>query len=256
MLRNYLFIDERRLSSLAEQIRARTREATKRGKKLNLCITGLGIELSEEDTWRQLSTHEKIDSLLRYLKQENLIDMARPQQRTPEEELGVPKGRPFVLETMLARKVIIPEPQLTITPGIKHLAVWISDPDPAVYSKEDYDWEKKGTFVYLTEVWFDDTSGSIYSGCSALQVIANAVRGRDLHLPDPKESLGRKSGDHPVEKLQSIGGLIGDERQITSLYAKRCITNEQCYTWQGDLRRVNDLLGYPIFIEDASSWKF
>jgi len=57
MLRNYLFIDERRLSSLAEQIRARTREATKRGKKLNLSITGLGIELSEEDTWRQLSIH-------------------------------------------------------------------------------------------------------------------------------------------------------------------------------------------------------
>jgi hypothetical protein len=256
MLRNYLFVDEHRLNSLAEQIRARTREATKRGKKINLSITGLGVELSEEDTWRQLSSHEKIDSLLGHLKQENLVDTARPQQRTAEEELGVPKGRPFVLETMLARKVIIPEPRLTITPGIKHLAVWISDPDPLLYAKEDNPWEKKGTFVYLTEVWFDDTAGSIYSGCSALQVIANAARGTALNLPDPKEPLGRKGDKHPVEKLQSMGGLIGDERQITSLYLKRCITNEQCYTWQGEVRRVNDLLGYPIFIEDASSWTF
>lgn len=194
MLRNYLFIDDRRLSSLAEQIRARIREAAKRGEKINLSITGLGVELSEEDTWRQLSTHEKIDSLLGYLKQENLIDMTRPQQRTPEEELGIPKGRPFVLETMLARKVIIPELQLTITPGIKHLAVWVSDPDPTVYSKEDCEWGKKGTFVYLTEIRFDDISGSIYSGCSALQVIANAVRGRASSLFSPKRSRAAIAG--------------------------------------------------------------
>ena len=256
MLRSYIYIDENLLDSFAQQLRTAKRETVKRGKKVNLSITGLGVELSEEDSWRELSTHEKIENLLCILTKENLMDTARPQQRTAEEELGIPKGRKFVLETMIARKVVIPEPRLAKTPGIKHLAVWVSDPDPTVFSQEDPEWEKKGTFVYLTEVWLDDTAGCIYSGCSALQAIANASQGRALNFPDHREPLGRHSSDHPVEKLRSIGGLVGDQRTITSLYVKRCITNEQCYTWNGERRRVNDLLGYPVFIEDASSWTF
>jgi hypothetical protein len=192
MLRNYLYIDERKLDSFAEQIRDRKKETVKRGKKLNLSITGLGVELSEEDAWRELSTHEKIENLLRFRTEENLVETARPQQMMPEEEVGIPRGRKFVLETMLARKVIIPEPRLVNTPGIKHLAVWISDPDPATFSSRDEVWEPKGTFVYLTEVWLDETAGAIYSGCSALQVIANAAQGRALHLPDPREPLWAK----------------------------------------------------------------
>jgi hypothetical protein len=256
ILRNYIYIDEHRLDSFAEQIRTMKRETVKRGKKVNLSITGLGVELSEEDVWRELSSHEKIENLLRVLTEANLMDTARPQQRMPEEEIGIPKGRQFVLETMLARKVIIPEPHLANTPGIKHLAVWISDPDPTIFSQGAHEWENKGTFVYLTEVWLDDKAGYIYSGCSALQAIANAAQGKAMHLPNHREPLGRKSSDHPVEKLRSIGAIVGDQRTIRSLYLKRCISNEQCYTWNGERRRVNDLLGYPVFIEDASSWTF
>jgi hypothetical protein len=42
MLRNYFYIDERKLDSFAEQIRGRQKETVKPGKKLNLSITGLG----------------------------------------------------------------------------------------------------------------------------------------------------------------------------------------------------------------------
>jgi len=170
----------------------------------------------------------------------------------PEEAVGIPKGRKFVLETMLARKVIIPETHLASTPGIKHLGVWISDPDPAIFSSRDDKFETIGTFVYLTEVWLDDEAGGIYSGCSALQAIANAVQGKALNVPNFREPLGRKSSDHPVEKLRSLGATVGDQRTIRSLYVKRCITDEQCYVWNGEPRRVNDLLGYPVFIEDVS----
>jgi hypothetical protein len=139
-----------------------------------------------------------------------------------------------------------------IITGIKHLAVWVSDPDPTLFSREDNAWENKGTFVFLTEACLDDKAGYVYSGCSALQAIANAVEGNPLNGPVRGEPFGRGSFAHPIEKLQSIGALVGDQRNIRSLYVKRCLTNEQCYTWNGERRRVNDLLGYPIFIEDVT----
>ena len=147
---------------------------------------------------------------------------------------------------MIARKLIIPEPQLIATPGIKHLAVWVSDPDPAVYAQQDLEWKPKGTFLYLTEVWLD-SGGSIYSGCSALQAIVNATQGKPLNTPNVREPLGRGNCDHPVEKLRSVGAIVGDERHISALYIKRCITNEQCYTYNGERRRVNDLYGLSDF---------
>jgi hypothetical protein len=252
MLRNYIYIDEQRLDSFAQQIRTQKRERVKLGKKLNLSITGLGVELSEEDTWRELSAHEKIESLIEFLERENVLDTSRPLRAEGEEFLGVPSGRSFVLETMAARKVIIPEPHLSSFPGIKHLAVWVSDPDPTLFSREDDPWKNKGTFVFLTEAYLDDKRGYIYSGCSALQAIVNAVEGKPMNSPVRGEPLGRGSCAHPIEKLQSIGALVGDLRNIRSLYVKRCLTNEQCYTLNGEPRRVNDLLGYPIFIEDVT----
>ena len=252
MLRNYIFIDEQRLDSFAQQIRTQKKERVKRRKKVNFSITGLGVELSEEDAWRELSAHEKIESLLDFLKKEDVLDTSRPVRAEGEQSLGVPSGRTFVLETMVARKVIIPEPHLSSFPGIKHLAVWVSDPDPTLFSREDNAWENKGTFVFLTEACLDDKAGYVYSGCSALQAIANAVEGNPLNGPVRGEPLGRGSFAHPIEKLQSIAALVGDQRNIRSLYVKRCLTNEQCYTWNGERRRVNDLLGYPIFIEDVT----
>jgi hypothetical protein len=254
MLRNYLYIDESKLDLLAQQIRTRRRETSKRQKTFKLSITGLGVELSEEDVWRELSTHERIEALIAYLAGADALETARPREVTPEEEgTGVPNGRSFVLETMLARRVIVPDALLRVAPGVKHLAVWISDPDPTLYTNEDYIW--RGSFLYLTELWLDDGGASFWSGCSALQSIVNASQGKTLdsrYTSESWEPFGRGSYDHPVNKLASIGAVVGDQRHITSLYIKRFITNEQCYTWNGERRRVNDLLAYPVFIAAAT----
>jgi hypothetical protein len=156
---------------------------------------------------------------------------------------------------MLARKAIVPSSYLSEMSGIKSLAVWVSDPDPTIYSNEEWVW--RGTFLYLTELWLDDAGyGTVWSGCSALQAVENGVEGKEL--TDRKasfamEPLGRGSHDHPVAKLESLGARIGDLRRITALYKKRYFTDEQCYIWGGKQRRVNDLLGYPIFISDGKS---
>lgn len=62
------------------------------------------------------------------------------------------------------------------------------------------------------------------------------------------EPLGRGNFDHPIDKLISRGALVGDEREILTLYMPRYMSDEQCYRFDGNERRVNDLLAYPIFI--------
>jgi hypothetical protein len=120
-LRDYLYIDESKLDLLAQQVRTTKKETVKRGKKISLSITGLGVELSEEDEWRELSTHEKIEALLAHLTVSDLLDTTRPLERHPKEDAGVRSGRPFVLETSLARRVIIPTARLTSAPLIIRL---------------------------------------------------------------------------------------------------------------------------------------
>jgi len=243
VLRDYLFIDERRLNSFVEQIGGR--KPLKRSKRVGLSLTGPSVELAQEETEKGLSTHEKIETLIAYLEKERLLERERPQDMSSPG-----KGR-FVLETMTARKMIIPQVHLQAAPGIRHLAVWISEPDSSQFVDQEYIW--RGTFLYLTELWLDEgVYGTVYSGCSALQAIANAVAGRNLldrsDSQVRREPLGRGNFGHPIEKLRPLEVIPGDERRITSLYKPRYLTNEQCYLWEGQKRRVNDLLGYPIFI--------
>ncbi len=116
---------------------------------------------------------------------------------------------------MQARRIIIPTEHLKAASGVKHLAVWVSDPDPTVYKHEDWVW--LGTFVYLTEMWLDDSTSFFWSGCSALQVVVNAVEGKPLGTRNGLEPFGREDSKHPVRKLIGIGGTPSDERRITSL---------------------------------------
>jgi hypothetical protein len=258
MLRNYIYIDSARLDMFVEQIASSRPKDKKIKKTVGLSLTGPKVEASEETAERSLTIHEKIELLIKYLGENDLLDTSRP--KGTNENVG--KQR-FVFETMDARKIIVPEEHLKHLPGVKHFAIWISDPDPQDYVpmirnnvdadsrfREPSDYYLRGTFVYLTEAWLDnDAYGTTYSGCSALQAIANAIDGKPLiGYGSGGELLGCGSFDHPIMKLERLGALRGDLRRITSLYYKRYITNEQCYIVDGQERCVNDLLGYPIFI--------
>ena len=260
MLRNYIYIDNPRLDMFVEQIAASRPKDKKVKKTVGLSLTGPKVEASEESTERSLTTHEKIELLTKYLRENLLLDTSRPKGGENRGELR------FILETMDARKIIVPEAHLKSLPGVKHFAVWISDPDPQDYNpvirnnvdvnsrfREPSDYHVRGTFVYLTEAWLDnDAYGRVYSGCSALQAIANALDGRPLigYGGAGGELLGCGSFDHPIVKLEGLGAVRGDVRRITSLYYKRYMINEQCYVVDGQERCVNDLLGYPIFIAE------
>jgi hypothetical protein len=247
---DYLFVDDALLRRYTEQIRDRFAQDEDRSWSMSASLTGPKLESARKTQRRELNSYERADLLQVYLQVTDDLATKRPDSI---DQYQAPSSARFVLETIEATKVIIPAPHLEAVKGLSSFAVWIADPDPAVYSQEPWVW--LGTFLYLTEMHWD-TLGfqTVFSGCSALRTIVNAAGGQDLLALDDAETFepfGRGSYEHPIQKLQRIGATVSDRRKITTLYRKRYMTNEQCYTVGEQERRVNDLLAYPVFIAAA-----
>jgi hypothetical protein len=254
-LRDYLFVDEKMLSSYIEQISSEDVEEKSRSSKMGVSLSGPQFERAEATARRKKTTTEKIDELVAFLKQEGMLGEVRPNEMYDYQQ-GRKDMPPFFRERTVAKKVILPSDSLKDLKGVNQLAVWISDPDPRSIIPEDQaNWEFRGSFLYLTELHLDNGGfHTVYSGCSALQAVANAATG--LKLIDRTaagEPLGRGNYKHPIEKLASYGAIVGDEREIDILYRIRYMTNEQCFSKDGNEYRVNDILGYPIYIAQQLS---
>ncbi|WP_425803999.1 hypothetical protein ACHOLT_19250 [Desulfitobacterium sp. Sab5] len=249
MLMNYLHINEKSLNMFVEQIPAKYYpKKYKRKKSISLAISGPKVEMSEEPVDTKLTNNEKIQLLIQFLKKNEMLDYERPKEMY--DFANQRKG--FVLESMTATKVIFPKESLTSLQGIDEFALWISDPNPDDISNDPLVYN--GTFLYITQMWLDDGWYTpIHSGCSALQAIVNYLEGRPILntiLPEGCERYGRSTYEHPINKLTRIGAIKSSTKKITSLYQKRYITNEQCYIFANNETRVNDLLGYPIYISE------
>ena len=247
-LRNYIYFGQKLIDSYFSQIQLLGKPAKARKLNLSISLTGPKVEISEENKVSQPSTVEMINKIENFLEENADLDRARPQELVHDgHDLEAPR---FVLEKFTARKVIVPCKGLDFLAGVDNFVVWISDPDPAIYVEEDYVW--RGTFLYLVEGWHDHTKyHSTFSGCSALQFIMNIADGRKALEIGYGEPLGRGSDLHPIDKLTRLGAKSSGQRTILSLYRKRYVTNEQSYKYAGQERRVNDLVGYPLFIAEA-----
>jgi hypothetical protein len=212
--------------------------------KLGVTIKIAKIEI-EATSQSDSGSIKKIRRLEKYLDQNGLLNKTRPR-RTPH---AIVNGKQYwwIKETFIARKVIIPAPALLKKLGLVALTVWVSDPKRAPTPKDEWDWT--GSFLFLPTVHYEDgkTSASL-SGCSALQFIVNAASDRPLFARDWNEPFGRNSDKHPIEKLSQLGAFVAEERKLESLYYVRYITNEQVYSPHGSPVRVNDVVGYSIYI--------
>jgi len=247
MLRDYIFTDERRIDSYLEQLGKLDATKRKLTKKFGVSLAGPTFEIEQQKVAREQGLHEKILTLKEELAERGLLADARPVEMPPPNRIL----RPFVFEKTLAKKMIFPRELLAAVPSIREFAVWVSDPNPDDFNLNGEPWEFTSTFLYLSETHIDGQGfRTVYSGCSALQAIANAVSGSPILATNTREPLGRGSDLHPIEKLRALGAQAGDERQIECLYQMRYMTDEQCYTVDSRKRRVNDLLGYPLYIAE------
>jgi hypothetical protein len=237
-------VDEKRLNALIQQLPITYGLVENLTAKLGISIKGPNLNI-EPKSFAELTTIKKIRRLESYLRRNNIINYNRPR-RMPHNNLGE-SSYWWVKESFLARKIIIPTPELLKKFGVLALTVWVSDPKPAPKPRHPHDWT--GSFLYLPTVQFD--SGSTFaavSGCSALQFIVNVAKDKPLLNRDWKEPFGRGNRQHPIQKLADLGAFVSDERRLESLYFVRYITDEQVYVSNGAPVRTNDLVGYPIYI--------
>jgi hypothetical protein len=256
MLRDYLFVDREKIRRLSGQLQPLEREVEQTSAKLGISLAGPKLETTSSSRVRPTTLHEEIETLTDHLEATGSLGRERPL-RMPMSRAGeteqIPRIPNFILENTTATKVIIPPELSREVPGIREFAIWVSEPDVGFELERNHEWDFTGTFLYLTHLeWADDRLTTVYSGCSALQVISNAISGRPVLSTHPSghELLGRDSHDHPLMKLRSIGGIVSLKKEIECLYRPKYITDEQVFEVDGKPTRVNDLLAYPIFIAE------
>jgi hypothetical protein len=248
-LREFHYLREPIVDSLLEQLGIEGVVRSKKSSKFGLSLAGPSIEIAAEQDRRALTLSEKLSVLANKLQAERMITFSRPSTGSGSE--GSPNNI-LVWERCRAKKLILPCASKLQNAGLRSIAVWISDPNPMDLFGPD--WIYRGSFLFLTELHFDTSfTGIVYSGCSALNFIANAAANLPFLTCDGSESLGRGSAEHPIEKLKNLGAVVGDEREIETFYKIRYMTNEQRYTYNGQDHRVHDILGYPIFIATSLS---
>jgi len=185
----------------------------------------------------------------------------RPERTSDEwyEEIG----DSYVFEHDLwAAPVQVPLARAKDDAGVS-LQVWLADPGPA-RTAPAHEWDFLGSFLYLVEdVEHLKLPPFVISGVSALRALVDlvaghrpsALRNRPLALDDlmvlaahGRERYGEPNSAHPIEKLQSIGSVVGTPRMIETVYKVAYMTNEQAYSVGGRTTRVNDILAYPLYI--------
>lgn len=189
--------------------------------------------------------HSDLERMVTALDKAGVLARSRPQNIDEYRE------RPFVLEKMKATKVYFPPGFLKqAVPSLKELVVWVSEPDSeALHTPLARGWNFDGTFLYVIgSFWEDQGPGTFFSGCSALQVIANVIGGEPAVRTNWEEPYGRRSFLHPVEKLKHMRGFVMDSREYEMLYRSRYMSDEQCFVQENRGFRVHDLLAYPIFV--------
>jgi hypothetical protein len=241
-LQNIVLADELHIDKILEQLpnSGSVLESLKASLSFSVKIATFQIQA----TSAKQTLANKIKRLEAYLERNGFINDTRPRRMLPHSD-----GSQYwwVKESFIARKVVIPAPALLEKLGILALTVWVSDPKPAPKPKDEWDWT--GSFLFLPTVHYESgKTSTCLSGCSALQFIVNAAQDRPLFTPNWEEPFGRNSHKHPIEKLAELGAFVSEQRRLQSLYYVRYITNEQAYLSKGSEVRVNDVVGYPIYI--------
>ncbi|MFD2167524.1 hypothetical protein ACFSJY_14840 [Thalassotalea euphylliae] len=250
-MKDYFYINDRLVQDYSQQLNLSTHESKPSKKESRVSVSlNPKYERKKEFSSQILSSTKLVDNLHQALVKRGLVSQSRPF--VMESLLSSETEIPFVFEQIKATKLIFTQEHLSRIPSIKELAVWIADPDSNQLTDEEWTWH--GTFLLLPQIHFDDgVYRTVMSGCSALQMLLNGIKGEvsePLWRGASGEPLGRGSFRHPVEKLVDHGAIEIGERKIETLYRMRYLTNEQCYTHLGVEHRVNDLLGYPIYMAE------
>jgi hypothetical protein len=219
--------------------------------ELSLGVPGLGAKHKRVARQYESDDPRLLDLVVEELRNSELLKIHRPESY---QDFILNADPSYVFEEVVATPVTLPTSSLLDGLAEPRLNVWVLEPGEAGSAHE---WEFTGTFVFLVEE-LDYAEGlpSFMSGVSALRfTVSIATNGTSTSLgelrQDWDESLGRGDVEHPIQKLERLGGIAHRPRPITTVYRIVYMSDEQVYLdGDGQRRRCHDAMAYPLFIAD------
>jgi hypothetical protein len=241
LLREYLYIDEKRLDSYFQQITPPITFDKVPGWEVGMKLSGPEVRGLQTRHGRPYTNHEKIEKLLEYLENINHYGTFRTEQ-------------------CWARKVLIP-PKPEVSSDFKGITLWVTDPLPDSSSAK----AKTRTLCLLQDFPHSDDGReldvSVFSSFEAL-LIDMKVQLADSAIPkgalNPSVRNIIDFGRNPSHFLQQLGAKIFTKRKIYCLYRHRFYADEDTLLDEWDQEYIGIELakhgveyGYAIFIIDS-----
>lgn len=244
----YLYVDQRRLRGYLEQL-AQSKGTDKHTElEVGLSLKGPSVSAKQISETREATDHEGIVRLLAWLQVKKQLETTR-SLRPLDYRMGMLDS--FIHETMTAQKVVLPMAASQIVPGLKELAIWVSQPTNDALSGTGYG---EGTFIFLIEAYWekDERCGGGLSGFSAMDWILlrykKGIVKSDMELLPLAQDLHQRQRPDPMEILRMEGAYISTPRLIRALYRIRYVDDETFFTKGKTRHRSFSIVGYPVFI--------
>jgi len=274
-IREYLYIDNPRLSIYAEQVAGPVKRDKIPEWNARLSLTGPSAGASQKVESRPHSVTEKIELLTEYLrKNDSMVEGADAfvkkfysgRNWSPMLE----DGPVFVMDKLLAAKVRVPG--LPGTPSqAQSITMWISAAPKTPHTSNRHEWMPNQGMICLLEDYrgadgklFDGSGYSAYTILESLlfalaDQIDETVLGKHFQrqmgaqssfaIKSHEDAWWRTSDEQmaafakgPFTMLRKMGCTVSRPRRITSLFRVRDIGPEI-----GDGTTIS-IFGYPIFV--------
>jgi len=233
-----VFLDKTRLEHYLD-FRGRLRKlVTSQTASVGATASGPIAQMSLSNTEANRTTVEAMKTLLQVLREEDLLDTARPVRR------AVNDPRPFVLERCMSQRIMLPIKCKGPLDDLKWMTGWVSDPGPPYCAKA---WDPDQTILFLLRADYADNERyhDVWSGMTILRLLFEQAGVTGTLLND---AVSRSNTRTPHELLKDAGASISEPFQIEALYRKRLISDEVFFEHDGSRRRMNALFAYPVWV--------
>ena len=232
------FIDTRALTSYLEQLQSFWEKASKNKKfKLEIAVPFVKAEVAMEPPANP-TEFEKIVKLLVALRNSGQVAYGFPNSTRDVEKQG------FYFTSGRATRFRIPRGRLAPLKSDTDPVVWVMRQNSSSESRQKI----CGSFIYLLQR--PDTAESYQGGWSIYSAMQQLMEELDIIRAegDPRDQMPYADDRAPEIILEDIGGERQSRRRMLACYRCRSMSDNMYVKIDGEWRRFNDLVAYPLFL--------
>lgn len=254
-MREYIFVDKRRLDSYVDQIRSPLTADKLPEWSVGLSLAGPKAGGSQKQVTRPLASHEKVEELLTHLRKHKWVTTG-----SPSTSHGIHTSPTFRIDTVTATRVFLPPTESART-DFNGLHIWFAHYDAKEAPGRNSD--ENGKLFLLEDISEPDSSPHHFVSAFSELLLLTGIHEPQLELCDAGHKLMVSSAEtqfasNPVGELLRLGAVPVLERDITVLYRIRTCTDTSDGTTKPFVESTEFVpsgfmtVGYPIVICEGS----